>query len=99
VKKIYKGQSALRLIVKTYTDLKGADRAAIRYVKPGKAQVRGEFSAVVDDEERGIIRHDFNEGELDESGWWVFWAYAEFAGGRCAAGEPVKVYVWEEGRL
>jgi hypothetical protein len=93
--KIFKGQSALRLSLKTFCDLEGILTAVIRFLKPdGK---RGEFPAAVGDETKGVIFHEVIEGELDLSGWWSFWAFITFEDGRTAAGETAKVYVWNEG--
>jgi hypothetical protein len=94
--KIFKGQTALRITLKTFTDLEGIENAVIKYRKPnGKT---GEFSAAVGDTVKGVIFHECIEGELNLSGWWVFWAFVTFADGRTAAGEAAKVYVWQEGR-
>jgi hypothetical protein len=94
--KIFKGQTALRITLKTFTDLEGIENAIIKYRKPnGK---RGEFAAAVGDTAKGIIFHECIEGELDVSGWWAFWAFVTFADGRTAAGETAKVYIWKEGR-
>jgi hypothetical protein len=94
--KVFKSQSALRVTLRTSTDLEGIVSAAIRYRKPdGK---NGEFSAAVGDMSKGVIFHGCIEGEIDASGWWVFWAFITFADGRSAAGEAAKVYVWNEGR-
>ena len=94
--RIFKGQTALRLTLKTFTDLEDINSAIIRYKKPnGKF---GEFSAAVGDVEKGVIFHEVIEGEIDVSGWWVFWAFITFSDGRTAAGEAAKVYVWQEGR-
>jgi hypothetical protein len=94
--KIFKGQSALRITVKTFTDLEGIAGAVIRSRKPGG--VMGEFSAGVGDMAKGIIFHECIEGELDKAGWWSFWASVTFADGRVAPGEMVKVFVWDEGK-
>jgi hypothetical protein len=94
--KVYAGQSALRLTVKTFGDLEGISSAVIRYRKPDG--VCGEFGAGVGDEAKGVIFHECIEGEIDMAGWWVFWAFIAFADGRTAAGEAAKVFVWEEGR-
>jgi hypothetical protein len=92
---IFKGQSALRITLKTFTDLEGVISAVIKYLKPnGKT---GEFTAAVGDMEKGVIFHECIEGEIDVSGWWAFWAFVTFADGRTAAGETAKVYVWFEG--
>jgi hypothetical protein len=94
--KIFNGQSALRITLKTNCDLEGIEKAAIKYRKPdGK---KGEFSAAVGDIANGVIFHEIIEGEINASGWWAFWAFITFADGRTAAGEATKVYVWQEGR-
>jgi len=94
--KIFKGQSALRITLKTFTDLEDVSLAVIKYKKPdGKT---GEFAAAVGDTAKGVIFHECIEGELDVSGWWSFWAFVTFADGRTAAGETAKVYVWQEGK-
>ena len=94
--KIFIGQSALRITLKTFTDLEGIEKAVIKYRKPnGK---NGEFTAAVTDTANGIISHECIEGEIDVIGWWAFWAFVTFADGRTAAGEAVKVYIWREGK-
>ena len=93
--KIFKGQSALRITLKTFTDLEDVIMAVIRFCKPNG--LMGEFTAAVGDTAKGIIFHEVIEGELDLPGWWSFWAFATFADGRSAAGETAKVYIWNEG--
>ena len=93
--KIFKEQSALRITVKTFTDLEGATSAAIKFCKPDGTT--GEFAAAVGDPIKGVIFHEVIEGEIDLSGWWSFWAFITFEDGRTAAGEAAKVYVWNEG--
>jgi hypothetical protein len=93
--RVYKGQSALRITARTFTDLEGCLSALIKYRKPNGAM--GEFAAGVSDMGKGIISHECIEGEIDRAGWWVFWAFITFADGRTAAGEPAKVFVWKEG--
>jgi hypothetical protein len=93
--RIFKGQSALRITLKTFCDLDGIISAVIRFCKPnGKT---GEFAAAVGNAESGVIFHECIEGEIDVSGWWAFWAFITFDDGRTAAGEAAKVYVWKEG--
>lgn len=94
--KVFKGQSALRIMAKTFCDLEGIEKAVIKYRKPDN--VMGEFNAAVGDTANGVIFHECIEGDLDKSGWWSFWAYITFADGRTAAGETAKVFVWNEGR-
>ena len=94
--KIFIGQSALRITLKTFTDLEGIDKAVIKYRKPnGKT---GELTAAVTDTENGIISHECIEGDIDVTGWWAFWAFIIFADGRTAAGEAAKVFIWHEGK-
>ena len=94
--RIFRGQSALRITVKTFCDLEGVISAVIKYRKP--SGVVGEFAAAVGDVAKGVILHECIEGEIDACGWWVFWAFITFADGRTAAGEAAKVYVWKEGK-
>jgi hypothetical protein len=93
--KIFAGQSALRITLKTFIDLEGIENAVIKYRKPDG--ITGELAAAVGDTARGVIFHECIEGEIDLSGWWAFWAFVTFADGRTAAGETAKVYVWNEG--
>jgi hypothetical protein len=93
--RIYTGQSALRITLKTFTNLEGIISAVIKYRKPDGAA--GEFSAGIADSAKGIIFHECVEGEIDLAGWWVFWAFITFADGRTAAGDTAKVFVWTEG--
>jgi hypothetical protein len=92
---IFKGQTALRITLKTFCDLEDVLSAVIRYRKPnGKT---GEFAAAVGDTTKGVIFHECIEGDIDVSGWWAFWAFVTFGDGRTAAGETAKVFVWKEG--
>ncbi|MDR2897662.1 MAG: hypothetical protein LBU99_02525 [Spirochaetaceae bacterium] len=92
---MFKGQSALRIILQTFCNLEGVVSALIKYRKPDGSC--GELNAAVSDEAKGVIFHEVVEGELDACGWWSFWAFVTFADGRTAAGEPAKVYVYNEG--
>jgi hypothetical protein len=93
--RIYAGQSALRITIKTFTGLEGIISTVIKYRKPDCSA--GEFNAGVGDTAKGVIFHECIEGEIDMAGWWVFWAFITFGDGRTAAGEAAKVFVWNEG--
>jgi len=93
--KIFKGQTALRITLRTFCDLEEIENAVIRYRKPNKKT--GEFQAAVRDLAQGVIFHECIEGDLDASGWWAFWSFVTFADGRTAAGETAKVFIWNEG--
>jgi hypothetical protein len=95
MRRVYKGQSALRITVKTFTDLEGIESAVIKYRKPDGST--GEFAAGVGDAAKGVIFHECIEGEIDKSGWWSFWAFITFSDGRCAAGEAARLFVFIEG--
>jgi hypothetical protein len=75
--RIFKGQSALRITLKTFTDLEGIASAVIKYRKPDGSS--GEFAAGVGDMAKGVIFHECIEGEIDMPGWWTFWAFIIFA--------------------
>jgi hypothetical protein len=93
--RIFKGQSALRITLKTFTDLEGIISAVIKYRKPDGST--GELSAGLGDTAKGVIFHECIEHEIDLAGWWTFWAFIIFGDGRTAAGETAKVFVWHEG--
>lgn len=93
--KIFKGQTALRITLKTFCNLEDIAAAVIRYRKPNG--MTGVLTAAVGDVDKGIIFHECLEGELDAAGWWVFWAFITFADGRTVAGETAKVYIWNVG--
>jgi hypothetical protein len=95
--RIYAGQTSLRITVKTFSDLKDIDTAVIKYRKPDGTS--GELQTVIADEAAGLIFHDSIAGEIDQAGWWVFWAFLMALDGGTAAGEPCRVYVWEEGHI
>ncbi|MDR2865234.1 MAG: hypothetical protein LBV68_06480 [Spirochaetaceae bacterium] len=94
--RIFKGQTSLRIKLKTFTALTGAVNTVIKYIKPDGTA--GFFPAAVSDVLGGIIFHECIDGDLDQAGWWSFWAFIEFDDGRTAAGEVSKVFVWEEGK-
>ncbi len=94
--KIYSGQTALRLTLKTFCDLEGIENVVIKYRKPNG--ILGELAAFVADVGKGVISHECIEGEIDVSGWWSFWSFVTFDDGRTAAGEAAKVYIWREGK-
>jgi hypothetical protein len=94
--RVYRGQSALRITVRTFTDLEGIDSAVIKYRKPDGTA--GSFAASVGDVAKGVIFHECLEGEIDKAGWWSLWAFITFADGRTAAGETARVFVWQEGK-
>jgi hypothetical protein len=51
--KIYKDQTALRITVRTFTDLRAVDKVGIKYRKPDGSS--GEFTAGVADAVKGVF--------------------------------------------
>ena len=95
--RIFAGQTSLRLVCETGTDLTEAAVVRIRCRKPDGTGI--EFEAAVSDAEGGVIFYELfaGGGEIDQAGWWTFWAWAEFSDGRSAAGEAARGFVWGEG--
>jgi len=92
---LFKTQSSLTLKIFTYIELTGADTCLLKYRKPsGDA---GSFALTIEDETEGILRYNVKIGDLDEDGWWCVWAHITFIDGRSAPGEPVKIFIYEEG--
>ena len=94
--KIYQGQASLTMKVYTGCVLSGAEVVLIKYRKPDGSE--GAFIASVMDETEGVLTYDVQPGDLDQAGWWRFWAWVEFPGGKTAPGDPVKVFVHKEGK-
>jgi hypothetical protein len=95
MQRIYKDQTSLRITVRTYTALTAAVILSVKFVKPDGTQ--GSLPASVGDALTGVMFHECIEGDIDQAGWWRFWALAEFEDGRTAAGNTARVFVWEEG--
>lgn len=96
MKHIYMNQTALRLSLDTGIDLQEGDSGEIRYRKPDGST--GFFPAFINEYKEGVIFHDFTDSEeLDQWGWWRFWAYVTFSDGRTASGKSVNVFVYQEG--
>jgi len=91
--KVYNGQSKLTIELNTWIDLSTATSLAIKYTKPsGKT---GIYTAL----QRGNTKkvyYDFQTGNIDEDGTWIFWSYTGFPGG-FVPGEPYKVKFYNEG--
>jgi hypothetical protein len=52
----------------------------------------------VADADNGILTHECFENDIDQCGWWTFWASVVLPDGRNAVGTAEKVFVWEEGQ-
>lgn len=95
MKRIFKGQSKLRLVLNTKCDLTDWKEAFICFEKPDKTF--GEFRAAVLDESEGTIFYNFSDvDELDQSGFWRFYPKIVFDDDRVAFGRAAKVFVYEK---
>ena len=93
--KIYNGQSSLRIKLTTGVDITGATTKQIKYKKPGGTT--GAWDTTVESATTGVIYYDIQDGDIDESGYWTFWAYIVFSDGRDAVGESVSERIYIEG--
>lgn len=94
--KIYQGQTSLKIQLTCEKDVTDAQETKIKYQKPDGDT--GSWDASVSDATNGVLYHNISEAtELDQTGWWLFWAYVKFADGRDANGEPVQVKVYAVG--
>ena len=91
---IYVEQTKLRMIVETEADLTGATVFEIKYKKPDETEDK--FTAVCDEEAKGVIYYDFGSGDLDQTGDWIFWAFITF-GSDEIPGESFEIHVYNEG--
>ncbi|MDA3851204.1 MAG: hypothetical protein PF447_08000 [Spirochaetaceae bacterium] len=91
--RIYKGQSALRIRISTESDLSQTAGQMICYLSPGG--IEGQFPAVIEEELKGILFYDLQQGDLEESGWWIFWVEVNYQDGRKGIGEKREVFLWE----
>ena len=98
MKRIYKNKTKLRILIDTKCDLSGYQTVTIAARKPDESEVT--FTAVVKDEEHGLIFYDVQtEDDIDQSGWWTLWPEVRFDDDRTACGRPVRFFVFEPGSL
>ena len=93
--KVYKDQTSLRVKLTAGVDITGATTKQIKYKKPGGDT--GAWVATVETASTGVIYYDIKSGDIDESGYWTFWAYIVFSDGRNAPGEVVLEHIYVEG--
>lgn len=93
--KIYKGQTALTIILTCGADITGAT-AKIGYKKP--SGITGTWDATITDAINGVIQYEIQSAnDIDESGRWTFWAEITFAAGTWLPGEAVTKFIYEKG--
>ena len=93
--KIYVNQTYLTLVANIGQDITGAT-VTIDYKKPSNK--RGSFPATIVDALTGEVKYDItNANDIDEVGFWTFYANCTFANGKTACGEPHKEYIYKCG--
>jgi hypothetical protein len=94
--KVYVNQTAFTVRLTTGENIAGATELLIKYIKPDGTT--GSWVATENDATEGIIEYTMADADqLDQVGWWTFWAYVTFSDGSIGAGEPVKKYIHAEG--
>jgi len=95
--RIHIGQTRLRISLTCNSDLSNAETVLIKFKKP--TGVQGSWVASISNATTGIIYYDVaNETDLDMEGAWTIWAHITYDDGTVAAGDPVKMAVYTEGR-
>lgn len=96
MKRIYKNETKLRLLVDTKCDLSGYEDVTLCLRKPDDSLVS--FAAVVKDVEKGVVFYDVQSvDDFDQSGWWSMWPEVRFDDDRTAYGRAVQFFVYEKG--
>ena len=93
--KIYRNQTNLTFFLETNSQLL-ADALAIKIKYQNPKGIIGEWTAEIDNLEKGIIKHSILE-ILDHQGIWILWAKITDANGLISIGEPSKIEVHKEG--
>ena len=97
---IFQHQTKLRIILNLNADISDYAKIYIKYFKPSsEPDDENYWDAKVQDAKLGIIYYDIQGKELDEFGYWKFWALIEFKDGKIAPSEVKQVYVYKEGDL
>ena len=96
MKRIYKNETKLRLLVDTKCDLSGYENVTLCLRKPDDSVIS--FAAVVKDVEKGVVFYDVqSENDFDQSGWWSFWPEFVFDDDRTSCGKAIRRFVYEVG--
>ena len=94
MKKVFTGQSSLRMIVDCNINLTGEVDAKIYAEKPNGKTVA--FPCFVLDAEKGKIAFDVTDSQtFDISGMWKLCSHITFNDGRSVQGNPTTMYVFE----
>lgn len=98
LQKVIQNQTELQLELRTGLDLSFASNAEIRYKKPDGET--GHFPATIDTGRHGVMFYNVQSAnDIDQTGDWTIWAYAEFPSGNVVYGEATYFTVEEEGSL
>jgi hypothetical protein len=96
--RIFVGQTKLTIQLETGTDITDASSAKIRFRKPNGTL--GEFNASISDPEKGTIIYEIqNSEEIDQAGFWNFWAFITYSDAKTIAGTVSNIQIFTEGSL
>lgn len=99
MKRIFIGQTALRIELQCNVDITSCLEKKIKYIKPEDETIY-ELTATSSNDLAGHIYYDvILDTELDVAGKWKFWSWIKFVDGRVAAGDPQTLEIFEEGTL
>jgi len=93
--RIYKNQTALKIVATVGQNITGATIKQIKYKKPDGTI--GAFTAVSSNDSRGVLEYTVSSADdIDQAGMWKLWGYVTFSDGKSAPGEAYQVRVYEE---
>ena len=95
--KIYVGQNKLTITCTVSQDITAAT-CLIKYIKP-LTGTTGSWTGTIQTAATGVFYYNIaSTAILDEAGTWILWGHVTFSDTKVAAGEPVNVVVYAEGR-
>jgi|Deesub1362B_J571_1020462.scaffolds.fasta_scaffold00499_25 tRNA(Met) C34 N-acetyltransferase TmcA len=92
--KIYRGDTGIKIVLDTETDLTDATMAKILVKKPSGSE--DEWIADFDDKIAGKISYTISHNELNETGLYKLQAYVEFTDGSKLLGETCSLVVFDK---
>ena len=91
--KLYINETYPNLIIETGINLSFAQTAEIDTTKPDNTQLT--WTATIEDAVAGTLKYEFQDGELDIDGVWIFQAKITFTDNTVAYGDVVAQRVYE----
>lgn len=99
MKRVFVGQTAIRIELQMQVDITGCLEKKIKYKKP-KDDTVYEWEATISNNTAGHIYYEvLLDTELDVAGKWRFWGFITFADGRSANSDPQAYEIYNVGTL